>query len=100
MIAVKIPYKCKRVFITCSYFNPYDNMDEIVPFIYDKKNDMWILNTINSIIDGDRNLFNLHIIANVRGITNTPENSNINLFVENINIGMQMSGMYGCKFGY
>ena len=100
MIAVKIPYKCKKVFLTCSYFNPYDNMADIVPFIYDKEKDMWILNTINSMIDGDRGNFNLHIIAHVRGISNTSQESNIDLFVENINIGLQMSGMYGCKFAY
>jgi hypothetical protein len=33
MIAVKIPYKCKRVFITNDYINPYENPSEIVPFV-------------------------------------------------------------------
>ena len=90
MIAVKIPYKCKRVFITNDYINPYENPSEIVPFIYNKIKDMWILDTKNNPIIYDNK--QLYII------TKTPQTYTIDLFVENINIGLCHSGMYGCKF--
>lgn len=94
MMAVKIPYKCKRVFITWSYHNSYEYPAEIIPFIYNKTNDMWILDTKNSPFLGYYDNIHLYII------TKTSQTSIIDLFVENINIGSHMSGMYGVKFAY
>lgn len=94
MIAVKIPHKCKRVFITSNYENSYENPSDIIPLIYNKIRDMWILDTHNTPFIYDN--INLHIIPK------SPTNKTfaINLFVENINIATEYSDMYGCKFAY
>jgi len=96
MMAVKIPYKCKRVFITWSYnYNySYENPAEIIPFIYNKTNDMWILDTKNSPFLGYYDNIHLYII------TKTSQTSIIDLFVENINIGHNQWGLYGLKFAH
>jgi len=94
MIAVKIPHKCKRVFIASNYANSYDNPSDIIPLIYNKIKDIWILETRNNPFIYDS--INLHIIPK------SPTNKTfpIDLFVENINIAMEYSGMYGCRYAW
>lgn len=93
MIAIKTPTKCKRVFLTANFSTEYDY---IVPFIYDRKKDIWMLDNINiNPIKGENMTSYLHIISK-----NNMADKDILIYVDNYNIARTYTGLYGLLYSY
>jgi len=93
MIAIKTPTKCKRVFLTAHFPS---ECDYIVPFIYDMKKDIWILDNIN--INPTRWIMMtsyLHIISK-----NNMADKEIIIYIDNYNIASTYAGLYGLLYSY
>jgi hypothetical protein len=92
MIAIKMPIKAKRVFMTARF----GDYDYIVPFKYYKNKGLWMLdmegNYIN-VIKWEAYNFTVHIIAKEKI-------NNIIIYFDNLNIGLHLTGLYGLKYSY
>ena len=95
MIAIKTPTKCKRVFLTANF--PTE-CDYIVPFIYDRKKDIWMLDNINiNPVKWTRVMMTsyLHIISK-----NNMAGKEIIIYIDNYNIARNYAGLYGLIYSY
>ncbi len=95
MIAIKTPTKCKRVFLTANF--PTE-CDYIVPFIYDRKKDIWMLDNINiNPVKWTRVMMSsyLHIISK-----NNMAGKEIIIYIDNYNIARNYAGLYGLIYSY